>query len=113
MQIWASVVSRGSARLNCGHLASQAMRPCLSSTRSYTSSNRGWALLKFGLTCRAAIGPVPGCMGGSGVKDLWVVAPVTASDGLILGLLDVYSTSAGTQVTYAAERLVRVSILEV
>jgi hypothetical protein len=112
MQIWANVVLRGSARLNCGHLASQAMRPCLSSTRSYTSSNRGWALLKFGLTCRAAIGPSPGCMGGS-VKDLWVVAPVTASDGLGLGLPDVSLASAGTQITYAAERLVRVSTLEV
>lgn len=34
-------------------------------------------------------------MGGSEVKDLWVVGPVTASDRLILGLLDVYLTSAG------------------
>lgn len=66
MQTWANVVLRGSVRLNCDHLASQAMRPSLFSTRSCTSSDRGWALVKFGLTCWATIGPGPGCMRGFG-----------------------------------------------
>ena len=46
---------------------------------------------------------------------MWVVCPVTDSDEyeLVLGLLDVYLVSAESQVTYAAERLVRVSMLEV
>lgn len=52
---------------------------------------------------------------GSRFCGLWVVCPVTDSDeyGLVLGLPDVYLVSAESQVTYAAERLVRVSMLEV
>lgn len=50
-----------------------------------------------------------------GVEILWVLYPVTASDEyeLVFGLLGMYLVSAESQVTYAAERLVRVSMLEV
>lgn len=46
---------------------------------------------------------------------MWVLCPVAASDEyeLVLGLLDLYLVSAESQVTHAAERLVRVSMLEV